>query len=303
VNQAIRKAFNCAYTIIILVIPFSLVCSLLNYLGVIQNVAFLFSPFGSALMLPPGIAIAMASGCFFNLYAGIAVAETLDLTASQWTIFGIFLAVCHSIPLEGAVLKKVGIPFTWHCLTRLFCGFGSAWAFSRLIYANEVSSLSFSIPSKDLNLVPKVTKSFISFLFESLGDSLTLTVKIITLVVSLILLFELLKSQKMVAKFLDKNPYFSSLLVGGLLGITYGAGILLKDIKNVSKLQRVLLLSFLMLAHGLIEETLLFSFFGASPLPILFIRVGLGSLAVILMYLFARKLPSTTFTIKEKQNV
>jgi hypothetical protein len=288
VNQVLKKAAECAWTIIKLVIPFSLVCDFLNYFGVIENTAFLFSPIGNALLLPSGIAIALASGFFFNLYAGIAVAATLDLTSSQWTIFGIFLATCHSMPIEGAVLKKVGMPLTWHWLTRIACGFTGAWLFSKLFINTDRVLSQFPHQDKGGGLTQNADMTFFSFLLDSLSNSCLLAAKVIALVVGLIVFFELLKSIKIVARFLNTHAYFSSLIVGGLLGVTYGAGILLKEIKNVNKFERVLLLVFLMLAHGLIEETLLFTFFGASPLPILSFRIGFGLYSVLLTYLFMK---------------
>lgn len=286
-NQVLNKAVECAWTIIKLVIPFSLVCDFLNYFGVIESTAFLFSPIGHALLLPPGIAIALASGFFFNMYAGIAVAATLDLTSTQWTIFGIFLGICHSMPIEGAILKKVGMPLTWHWLTRITCGFTGAWLFSKFINTDELLS-QFPNQGKSGSLTQNVDMTFFSFLLDSLSSSCLLAAKVIILVVSLIVFFELLKSIRVVARFLNTHAYFSSLIAGGLLGVIYGAGILLKEIKKVNKFERVLLLVFLMLAHGLIEETLLFTFFGASPLPILSFRIGFGLYGVLLTYLFMK---------------
>lgn len=297
-NQVFKKASECAWTIIKLVIPFSLVCDLLDYFGVIGSTAFLFSPIGHALVLPPGIAIALASGFFFNLYAGIAVAATLDLTPSQWTIFGIFLATCHSMPIEGAVLKKVGMPLTWHWLARLTCGFSAAWLFSKFINLDQVLS-QFPLEDKSESVAQNVDVTFFSFLLNSLASSFLLAAKVIILVVSLIVFFELLKSIRPVARFLNTHAYFSSLIVGGLLGVTYGAGILLKEIKNVKKSERILLLVFLMLAHGLIEETLLFTFFGANALPILFFRISSGLLGVLLVYLFLKGTSSERLAVRK----
>ena len=297
-NQVFKKAAECAWTIIKLVIPFSLVCDFLNYFGVIESTAFLFSPIGHALLLPSGITIALASGFFFNLYAGIAVAATLDLTSTQWTIFGIFLATCHSMPIEGAVLKKVGMPLTWHWFARIACGFIGAWLFSQFINTDELLS-QIPLQDKSESLAQNVDVTFFAFFLNSLSSSFLLATKVIILVVTLIVFFELLKSIRLVARFLNTHAYFSSLLVGGLLGVTYGAGILLKEIKNVNKFERILLLVFLMLAHGLIEETLLFTFFGANAIPILSFRIGFGLFSVLLTYLFMKSISTEQLVIRK----
>lgn len=286
-NPLLKKAYECAWTVIKLVIPFSIVCDLLSYFGVIERTAFLFAPIGDALMLPPGITIALASGFLFNMYAGITVAATLDLTQSQWTIFGIFLALCHSMLIEAAVLKEMGIPVSWNWLTRITCGFTAAWLFSQFIDPEQILS-ELPLKDKSESLAQNVDVTFFSFLFDSLGRSLLLTAKVTFLVVGLIVFFELLKTIRPVGRFLKTHAYFSSLIVGGLLGVTYGAGILLKEIKNIDKFERVLLLVFLMLAHNLIEETVLFTFFGAKALPIIFFRIGFALFCVLLTYLYMK---------------
>jgi hypothetical protein len=286
-SQILQKACNCALKIVKLVIPFSLFCDLLQYFGIIENIAFLFNPISQILLLPNGAGLALASGFFFNLYAGIAVAATLDLTPFQWTIFGTFLAMCHSIPLEGAVLKKVGMPITWHCATRFLCGFSSAWLVSRLM--NNPAYFQAAIPKGDVNIVRHTNESVILQISNSISNACFLTIKIVVLVSSLIIFFELIKKIPFITKFLNSHAYASSLIVGILLGVTYGAGILLKDIQNVSKQQRMLLLVFLMLAHGLIEETLLFTYFGAIPMPVLSFRLGFALLGLALTYLFFKR--------------
>jgi hypothetical protein len=283
----LQKAYKCAWVIVKLVIPFSLACDILKYFGIIEHLAFLFNPISQALLLPNGAGLAMASGFFFNLYAGIAVASTLDLTPFQWTIFGMFLATCHSIPLEGAVLKKVGMPITWHWLTRLGCAFSSAWLVSRLM--GNPAYFPAALPQESATIVQSTKTEFGWYLLHSVGNVCLLTAKIVLLVTSLIIFFELLKKIPFIARLLDSYAYASALVVGILLGVTYGAGLLLKDIQSVSKQQRLRLLVFLMLAHGLIEETLLFTYFGANPLPIMLFRVGFALLAVVLIGLLPKR--------------
>jgi hypothetical protein len=286
-SQILQKAYRCAFVIIKLVIPFSLACDILKYFGIIENIAFLFNPISQTLLLPNGTGLALASGFFFNLYAGIAVAATLDMTPFQWTIFGTFLAMCHSIPLEGAVLKKVGMPIVWHWLTRLGCAFSGAWLVSRLMSNSAYAQVT--LPQGSANVVQYTNSSFALYLLHSISNVCWLTVKIVLLVTSLIIFFELIKKIPFIARLLNSHAYASALIVGILLGVTYGAGILLKDIQNVSKQQRLRLLVFLMLAHGLIEETLLFTYFGANPMPIMFFRLGFALLGLVVISLFPKR--------------
>jgi hypothetical protein len=279
-KEVFKKSLSSSWMIVKLVIPFAIGIDVLNYLGVIDNVSFLFQPVTDLLKLQPGIALVLAAGFFFNLYAGIAVAASLGLNAYEWTIVGTFLAICHSIPLEAAILKKVGFPIMTHTLSRLVAALFGAWLVSYIASPELLSITNTSVDNV-------VNYNFIEMLWLSIINSLLLTMKIIFLVTSLIVGFELFRKWRPIANFLGIHTYMSSLLVGGLLGVTYGAGILLKDIENVSTQHKLYLLTFLMLAHGLIEETLLFGFFKADLFLIFSIRVGIAIVALLGVYFFS----------------
>jgi hypothetical protein len=65
-----------------------------------------------------------------------------------------------------------------------------------------------------------------------------------------------------------------SLLVGIFLGITYGAGILIKEVQSgkISKDDIFYITTFLMICHAIIEDTLLFVIFGADFTMVIAIR-------------------------------
>jgi len=277
-KETLQKALQSSWIIVKLVVPFTIASDLLQYFGFIDSISFLFEPFTNSLNLPSGVALSFASVIFFNLYAGIAIASTLGLDAYQWTIVGTFMAICHSLPLEIAVLKKVGMNIHIHWISRFILGYTGA-LIAMYTIPNELS-----IIHNEISKINEI-KDFIPYILNSIYNSIFLALKVIILVVSIIFFFEYLKSLQWFKNFLDKHSYLSSLSVGGLLGVTYGAGILLQEIKQVKPKAKILLITFLMLAHGLIEETLIFAFFSADVLSIFIIRVGIALLAVLCVYL------------------
>ncbi len=84
---------------------------------------------------------------------------------------------------------------------------------------------------------------------------------------------------------LSKEASFP-LLVGLILGLSYGAGVIIKSSKegNLSKKDLYLLMIFLVTCHSVIEDTLLFVAIGASGWLLLGIRIPL---AIILTALVA----------------
>lgn len=280
-QSSVYKSLSVSIVIVKLIIPFFIVSEVLQYFGYIEYIAFLFEPITNLLSLPPAVAIALAAAFFLNIYAGIAVGAGLSLNPYEWTIVGTFVAICHSIPLEAAVMRKVGFSIHLHWTMRLALGFLGAWIAATYIPPELIAKTSEAY-------VPTVYSSFNEMLLAAIISSIVLALKVIALVTSLIIGFDLIRKIRAVDRLMDKHTYLSSLTVGGLLGITYGAGILLKDIESVDKNHKRYLLLFLLLAHGLIEETLIFGFFGADIAAIFFIRTGIALMAVLSLYFFTK---------------
>ncbi|MCG9554684.1 hypothetical protein L1D16_03870 [Vibrio sp. Isolate31] len=279
-NEIFKQSLQVSFVIAKLVIPFSILSEILQFYGVIEYTSFIFEPIAQLLNLRHEVAIAFAASFFLNIYAGIAVAAGLSLTPYEWTIVGTFIAICHSIPMESAVLKKVGFPVNVHWLSRLVLGIVGAW-FASLITPETLTGGVFT-----QELMSAQYNGFIDLFKNAVINAAILCVKICVLVSALICMFELIKRSKTYNAYLKKHTYMSSLLVGGLLGVTYGAGILLKDMNTVKNEHKVYLLTFLMLAHGLIEETLIFLMFGSDVMVIFAIRMFIALTAVLSVWLF-----------------
>ena len=133
----------------------------------------------------------------------------------------------------------------------------------------------------------------------SLGEMLLKIMIIITIVMVAI---EILKALK-ILEWLNKRLYFFTrflgispqasfpLLIGIVIGITYGAGAILLSYKNkeMSKKDVILVSIFLCLCHAIFEDTLLFTALGANGLIIVPIKLLVASLATFLANYFIQK--------------
>jgi len=68
------------------------------------------------------------------------------------------------------------------------------------------------------------------------------------------------------------NSLFS-LIVGLILGITYGAGVLISEAKELNRKEIFFIATFLMICHSIIEDSLLFVIFGANFWILVIIRL------------------------------
>ena len=281
----IRSSLSTAKIILTTVIPYFLLAELLMYFGLMPIIAQVFEPFTTLLNLPPEAALALASGVFLNLYAAIAFAAPLGLSVYDWTILGLFLGVLHSIPVESAIMKKLGIDWIKSISFRL------AMAFMVLMPLLIIpTELLFDDPNKISTALYQTTSviptNFTDFILQKSGESILLSIEIIILVSLIIFITTAIKGLKFLQKFDHHLSTIMALVTGLLVGITYGAGVLLKEAQYMSKKQVLSVCYFLMVAHAIIEDTLLFVFFGADIYLLIGIRLFFATLVFFIISIY-----------------
>ena len=280
-KETLKTSLLSVWIILKLVIPIYIIADILYYYNTLSYVSFLIEPFTSIVGLPAEASLAIISGIFLNLYAAVAFAAPLDLTPHQWSILAVFLGICHSLVVESVIMKKIGISNLYSYSLRFFIGLFVAF----LVYLMPSSWFEATLSS---NVFEKTTyDTFSSLIVGSFYSALTLSIKIIALIITLIFLMDFIKTREFIKKS-EKNVSKSfSLVVGIFLGITYGAGILIKEAQSgtISKEDLFYIGTFLMICHAIIEDTLLFVIFGADFTMVVAIRT---IAAIIISYAFLK---------------
>lgn len=269
-----------------LVIPFYILADVLLYFDLLRPVGFLFKPVTSYLGLPVEAAVALAAGVLLNLYAAIAFAAPLGLGPYEWTILGLFLGVCHSLPVESTIMKKLGIQFLYSLLLR--CSMAFIAVVPLFFMPQSWFGETVSGPS---TFQQEHYASIQQMLLDSLSDACILSMKIIILISALIFFMDFLKSRNFMNVYARRLPTTFSFLAGQLLGITYGAGILLKESAsgNLTPRDTLFVGTFLMVCHSILEDSLLFVLFGANYWIMTLVRLGM---AFIVSFLVCRLVPT-----------
>ncbi|MDR5658358.1 nucleoside recognition domain-containing protein [Serpentinicella sp. ANB-PHB4] len=91
------------------IIPVYLIVTVLEHTPVIDWISNVFAPFMTFFNLPGEAAIILVLGNVLNLYAAIGAITAISLTAMEVTIIAIMLSFSHSLIVETAVTKKMGI--------------------------------------------------------------------------------------------------------------------------------------------------------------------------------------------------
>ncbi len=267
--DSLKSAVASSLLILKYVVPFYLLADVLLYFDLLKYLGFLFSPFTSMLHLPAEAAVALAGGVLINIYAAIAFAAPLDLSPYQWTVMAVFLGVCHSMIVECTIMAKLGISYGYSVLLR---GIGACVIVIPVLFI-PASFFGETISKNEVTL--KQYSDFWQMLLHSLWNALVLSVEIILLISLIIVVMDLLKSTRLMQAHLEKVNTSFSIIAGQLLGITYGAGILIREATRgtLSREDIFFIGTFLMICHSVIEDVLLFVLFGANYWVIIGIRL------------------------------
>ncbi|MDY0390169.1 MAG: nucleoside recognition protein [Desulfobulbus oligotrophicus] len=268
VKNSLKSARTSALLILKFVVPLHILADILLYTGALTPLAFLFTPVTKLLDLPGEAAMALISGVLLNIYAGIAFAAPLELTPYQWTVLAVFLGVCHSMIVESAIMAKLGISYGYSIILR---GVGACVTVLPVLW---MPTSFFKTGEQAQTITLPYHDSFQQMLVHSASSAFALSCKIIVLISVIIVVMDAVKASSWVQQRLAKVNTSFSIIVGQLLGITYGAGILIRETTQgtLSRKDIFFISTFLMICHSLVEDVLLFVLFGANYWVIIGVR-------------------------------
>lgn len=114
-----RKGIGTALELGKVVLPVSIIVALLRETVIIGWISDFFAPAMAWFGLPGEASLALVLGNLVNMYAALGVIMGLSLTAKQITIIGIMLSFAHSMIIETAVARRIGLRAHWIIMLRL----------------------------------------------------------------------------------------------------------------------------------------------------------------------------------------
>lgn len=285
IRGAIRPSVKTSVWLLRLMLPISLTVQLLQYFGVIAWLALWLNPVFSYLGLPGASAIAFLTAAGVTTYAGLAVMLSMTLTMRQATIIAVMALICHALPMECAVVKKVGSKPFLMAVLRIGAAFLAA------VYLNIVLP---DMPEafggmESIDMPDSVMEVLEAWLYSSLKLSAMIIGLIFGLMViqrvmdDLGIMYRLVRPLRPLMKFfgLPENAAYLW-LVGNVLGISYGSAAMLalEESGQITKEEADEVNYHLIMNHSMLEDTMVFATQGISALWILSTRI-LFALAVV----------------------
>lgn len=285
VTESLRPSVKTTLWLLKIMLPISLGVRLLQHYGVIAWCAQWLDPVFQYLGLPGASAIAFLTGASVTTYACIAVMLSMALTLRQATIIAIMVLICHALPLECAVVKKVGSKPFRMAFIRIVGAFFAA------LYLNLV------LPEMDdpfCGVVQALESPHVSTVIEEWAmSSLRLSFMIFGIIWALMIVQRLMDQLGLMRKLvspLEPVMAFFGLprhsaylwLVGNVLGISYGSAAMI-DLEETGKITREEadeVNYHLVMNHSMLEDTTVFASLGISAFWILSTRMLFAFLLV-----------------------
>ena len=278
IKDSLRPAVKTTSWLLKIMIPISLAVCLLQYYGVIAWCAQWLNPLFCHIGLPGASSIAFLTGATVTTYAALAVMMTMELTLRQATIIAIMVLICHALPLECTVVKKVGSHPIRMGLLRI------AGALLAAMYLNLVLP-EMSEPFSALS-VSASEASVWQVLQGWLLSSLKLCLMIFAIIYTLMFVQRLMERYGLMQKLVRPLSPIMVLfglppnaaylwLVGNVLGISYGSAVMiqLEEEGKISRKEADDVNYHLIMNHSMLEDTLVFATAGVSALWILSTRL------------------------------
>lgn len=265
-----------------IMIPALLIVKLLQAFGAIDWLGAQLAPAMSLVGLPALLGVVWATTLLTNIFAGLLIfselSSSMSLTIEQVTVLGTMMLIGHSIPIEGAVARRAGVPWAVTIALRV----GGALLLGTILHHTY----------SGLNIYQKPAN--ISIRYEVLDDSLgswlysqfTALGLIFLVILALIIFLKVLKFiglEKVIHILLVPilrvlgigHAAANITVIGVALGLSYGAGLLIRDLDKgiMTRRDGYLALCLLGLLHSLIEDTVLIMAMGAEISGIFWARI------------------------------
>jgi len=268
-----------------IILPVSLIVSLMQYFGVIAFIAAYLSPVFSVIGLPGESAIVFISSIFLSLYAPIAIITTLALDLREVTILAIMCLISHNLIVESAVQQKTGTSAALMFVLRIIISFVAAYLLNLLLpdHIGDSRIAEKSVIFENIN----------QMLIFWLNGAFKLIIKIVLIVTGLMILQQILNEFKIlnfisglfapVMKVMGLSPESSFLwFISQIVGLTYGSAIMIEAVEDqqISRKDVNLLNYHIAINHSLLEDTLLFVAIGVPAGWIVVPRFALAILVV-----------------------
>lgn len=132
-KRGLKSGIDVTWQLAKVMIPIYFIVTLLKHTPILGTIAQVFAPLMGFFGLPGEAALVLVLGNLVNLYAAIGAIVSLSLSLKEIAILAIMLSFCHSLPVETALAKKIGLSAISVIAVRMALAVLSGLAFNILL--------------------------------------------------------------------------------------------------------------------------------------------------------------------------
>ncbi len=274
-TQVARNLFPMIIAIVIFI-------KILQELSLLQYLAMPFEPVMELMGLPAELGIVWVSAMLMGIYSSVALVPSVmatlpPLTVADATVLGLVILIAHGLILETKLAGQCGLSMRFQLILRLVIAVISGYILHIVCEHFQLGQGQATI-----FLLTQDTKTLGGW---ALGELMNLG-QIFCFMI-LVMGFNRALNYFNISYFCGKilRPLFRLLglsesatnvmIIGIFLGILYGGGIIIKEVREgrLSDEDNFASMSFMSIAHALVEDTILLMLIGGSLWGLLFMRL------------------------------
>lgn len=304
VLQKTQETLEIYWVLVKITVPVAVLTELLSRMGAIEAIAPVFKPVMSLVGLPPELGLAWLTAVLVGIWGAVPLLFTLvpasSLSVADVTVFSAMILFAHALPIEQKIIQKAGPGMIASTVLRLAGGLLYAFLLHRVLLATGWLSAPVAPTWIPMGATPDWATYFLG-----LGETLvwmfvillalSLGLEILKVTGALKLMMTALAPLLRIAGIRGEAGHLTA--VGLFLGISYGAGLLIREARSGAVSPRQIFLScvFMGFAHSVIEDTLIVISLGADVYGVLVGRLVFAVAATAVIAAVLGRLSDETF--------
>ena len=287
-----------------IMVPITILTEVLSRVGAIEAIAPVFQPVMNLVGLPPELGLAWLTAMIVGIWGAVPLLFTLvpvsSLSAADVTVFSALILFAHGLPLEQKIIQMAGPGMT--ATTTLRVAGGLLYAF--LLHHVLLATGWLQAPVNPAWIPMTATPDWAEF-FKGLAETMVWMLVVLVVLSWTLLILKtsgllnwMMQALSPLLRLAGINGEAGHLTAVGLfLGISYGAGLLIREAQSDALSPRQIFLAcvFMGFAHSVIEDTLIVMALGADVFGVLAGRLAFAILATAAIAALLRHLADETF--------
>ncbi|MEM5473455.1 nucleoside recognition domain-containing protein [Hoeflea sp. AS60] len=287
------------WVLVRIMVPITIITEVLSRAGAIEAIAPLFQPLMSVVGLPPELGLAWLTAMIVGIWGAVPLVFTLvpisSLSTADVTVFSALILFAHGLPIEQKIIQMAGPGMAATTVLRIAGGLLYAFLLHHVLLATGWLQAPVAPAWTPMTATPDW-----AVFFWGLGETMVWMLVILVVLSWALLMLKTSGLLDRMMQFLSPVLRLAGIngeaahltAVGLFLGISYGAGLLIREAQSEALSPRQIFLScvFMGFAHSVIEDTLIVMALGADILGVLagrlvFAILATAAIAALLRYM------------------